>query len=364
MTIINGNMYVAGLSFVWFPSVLLLGSSVVFPKRTSIFTISNFVLLLLAGSAYLSTSISDVVNTSDGSFVNLQFCIFSYIIVSTVLFDNEMSSKIFKFYQVFTITICCIMCVNFVLRYGLSVNDRVSIRYFGITKDVNYLTSFLVPGYTIFFYKAIIGENRKLLLYCFIMLIAIFLAGSRSVFISALVSSILIYSKYTFKPGNLGKTIMTAIAILIASVVFLTILENNPLFARMTTTQNYDSNARLLIWDYALEAFYRNPMLGSGVESGSYFSQLSVRWVTHNAWLDILTGQGILGSVIMILFIHTLYRGIIKENKIFFVAFFVTCFLPLLFSNGYECATWWTPMLLCKIISDNCKRNTNILSII
>lgn len=363
MTIINGNMYVAGLSFVWIPSVLLLGSSLLI-KHTNIFIYRNLILLLIGLSAWYSTAFSDVVEIS-GSFVNLVFCLFSFAIISTVKYDDKMCNKIFRFYKLFAFTICCIMCINFVIRYGLSVNDRVSIRYFGITKDVNYLTAFLVPAYTLFFYGAIIGGKQRYYLNCFTMLIAIFLAGSRSVFLSAIFSSVLIIAYNMFsKQSSIKHRIVIIFSLFIGLVVFFFLFENNPLFSRMTTTENYDSNSRLVIWEFALEAFYRNPIWGSGIKSGSYFSQLGTRWVTHNSWLDILAGQGIVGSFLIGLLLFTLFKKIKRTNRVLLLAFFITCFFPLFFINGYECATFWMPMLFCKILSDICKTKENLLNVI
>lgn len=363
MTIINGNMYVAGLAFVWLPSFFLLGSSLLI-KHTNIFIFRNFIVLLIGLSAWYSTFFSDIVDLS-GSFVNLIFCLFSFAIISTVRYDDTMLRKIFRFYKLFAFTICCIMCVNFVIRYGLSVNNRVSIRYFGITKDVNYLTAFLVPAYTLFFYEAIVGGKQKRYFNCFIMLIAIFLAGSRSVFLSAISSSILIIIQYMFsKQVSMKNRITIIFSLFIGMVGFFFLLENNPLFSRMTTTENYEENARLKIWDFALLAFYRNPIWGSGVASGSFYSRIGTGWVTHNCWLDILTGQGIIGSILVILLVFNLFMNVKKTNRILLLAFFITCFFPLFFINGYECATFWMPMLFCKILSDVCKTKTNPLTLI
>lgn len=357
-------MYVAGLSFVWLPSFLLLGASIL-PRRTNVCTISNFLLILLGLSAWYSTFYSDVVEVDNGGLINLIFSLFAYILISTVEYDDKMMKTIFQFYKLFVFTICCIMCVNYVIRYGISVNGRVSIRYFGITKDVNYLTAFLVPAYSLFFYVGLIGRQRKLFIKCFIMLVAIFLAGSRSVFISAVSASVLIFGKYMFSKRTSPRSRFAIILVLLTFMgLFYILLENNPLFSRMTTTENYEENARLKIWDFALLAFYKNPIWGSGIRSGSYYSQMETRWVTHNSWLDLLTGQGVVGVFLMLLFIFTLFLRLPRENRVLMFAFFITCFLPLFFINGYECATFWMPMLLCKILSDKCRTKKNIIELI
>lgn len=364
MTIINGNMYVAGLAFVWFPSVLLLFTSLLV-KRTSIFTTQNFIIFLIGLSAWYSTYNSDVVDKDNGGLVNLLFSLLAFVYISTVKYDDKMIGKIFRFYKLFAFTICCIMCINFVIRYGISVNGRVSIRYFGITKDVNYLTAFLVPAYALYFYSTVIGRQKKHLVNCFIMLVAFFLSGSRSVFIAAILSSVLIFVKYMFsKQVSIQSRVAIILAISAFVIVFYLLLENNPLFSRMTTTENYDDNVRFKIWDYAMLAFYKNPVWGSGVRSGSYYSSMETNWVTHNSWLDVLTGQGIVGSFIVILLVISLFVRVSKEHIILVLAFFVACFLPLFFVNGYECATFWMPMLLCKILSDKCRTKTNIIELI
>ncbi len=361
MTIINGNMYLAGMRFVMVPSCLLLMGCAIVPKKFG--PVSRYLLVvLLLLSATISTYLSDVV-TMNPSYYNLLFCGVIYVVVTSVKYDDYLLKGIFGFYLKFVLLICIIMCINRVVGYGISVNNRISIRYFGITKDVNYLTAFLVPGFTLNLYRALIGNKKRCYLYAAVIIVAIFFAGSRSVFISALLSSCIIVISFFTGRGSLNKKLSAIILILVFLVAFFVLFQNNPLFSRMTTTTGYEDNARLKIWDYAMEAFYRRPWIGSGINSGTYFSQLSVKWVTHNAFLDVLTAQGIIGAVIfLMLLIKTAWVG--KANRSFMIAYMITSFLPLFFVNGYECATFWVPMMMCTLMSDFCKSGKNIRDIL
>lgn len=362
MTIINGNVYVAGLSFTLYPSVFLVGMSLLV-RRKWIVTTTNVLVVLLLISATISTVRSDIVSASHTTHMNLIFSMVAFILVSTVRYSDRMFRSILMFYFRFTLCICIIMCINSVISYGIAVNGRVSITYFGITKDVNYLTAFLVPGYCYYMYTALIGKRQKSMMAAVVMFVAIFLSGSRSVFLSAVIVTALVLGKIVLSKGSSAQKTTLIIVIIAVIALLYILLMNSALFSRMTTMEGYEENARWKIWGYAMEAFTRNPLWGSGTTSGGYFSLLSTRWITHNCFLDILTGQGIVGSIIILAVFASIIK-VKKSNALFMTCFMITSFMPLFFVNGYECATFWMPMLFCKLISDKCKEKDHILDLI
>jgi O-antigen ligase len=241
-----------------------------------------------------------------------------------------------------------------------TVNERISISYLGIRKDGNYLSAFLVPGYMIWLYSYLFGKKRlwKFIIAALIF-VAIYLTGSRAAFLTMGIVTLLIISKLIFSRGITFKKITLTILLFITAFTGYYYLQSTVLFDRMITADSYTDNIRLQIWEYALEGFYNNPWLGSGIESGTYYAQLHLRWYTHSCFIDILTGQGIVGiALFAVIFIH--YMRVKKVNFIFMTTLIISFFLPLNFVNGYESATFWVPMAICAIVSEYCKINNSI----
>ena len=124
----------------------------------------------------------------------------------------------------------------------------------------------------------------------------------------------------------------------------------------MTDSSGYTDNIRLLIWKYAMQGFFNKPVLGSGLYSATYYSQLYVRWVTHNSFVDILVGQGIIG-VIFWIGIFAKFIMVKKGNGMFVLNIIFVFMFPYFFLNGYETLSFWLPMILIKQISDCCKKH-------
>lgn len=363
VTIINGNMYVAGLTFIWIPSLIFVLATLLVYKENCL-NVNNVLVVLIALSATLSTAFSEVVPiTSNSSWVNLIFCCFLYVLVTCVRLQPKEVRSIIRFHAGFALALCVIMLFNYVFSFSLSVYGRVSISYFGITKDVNYLSAFILPAFPYYLYLGCIEKKKKYIFYSGIIFLAAFLAGSRAAFISLLITVILvIFAIMREKNRKINKPLVLIWILLIGMAMYIFMI-NSSIFSRTMNFENYTSNSRLTIWKYALEGFYSHPVLGSGVTAGSYYSKMSTRWTTHNCFIDILTGQGIIGSILVIwLCARLLFKN--KKNTIYMLCMFITCFAPMFFLNGYECSTFWLPMMLCSIVSKHCRDTDNIAEVI
>lgn len=364
MTIFNGNTYLAGLSFVWLPSMLLLFFGFFMKKKIELrFFMCSIALFL---SAILSTFMSDL-DLTRSTFINLLFCIFSYVVVSSIELEDQMFRYIFLFYINFSLIVCLVILFNYIFSIGIQVynaeNIRVTIEYFGIAKDVNYLSAFVLPTFAYHLYSGFFSKNKSNLIKAAFIFVAMFVAGSRACFLSMLLSAMIIICKVIFDTKhNINKPIII-FGLLFGALGLYAIVSRSAIFARTTDFEGYSDNSRLLIWEYALEGFYKKPLIGSGVEAGSWYSLQHTNWKTHNCFIDILTGQGIIGALIMIKMIveHTMVS---KTNKVFMIVILISFFLPLFFVNGYECATFWMPMTICTLLYKKCKKSEDILTLL
>ena len=364
MTIFNGNTYLAGLSFVWLPSMLQLGMSIV--KRKRLLHRQNVLAVLLFLSAAISTGRTDL-ELKASTYMNLQFCIAAFILVASVQLSDSLFKAIFHFYFGFGFLVSCVLIFNYIFGIGVQVfnasNVRVTIQYFGISKDVNYLSAFVLPTFAYHFYFGCLKKQKASVVKAGLVFIAMFVAGSRACFLAMMLCAVIIIAKMVFDTEHRINKPLVISAIIILGIGMYAVVSRSAIFQRTTSFENYTQNSRILIWSYALEAFFRNPLLGSGVESGSYFSQQSTKWVTHNCFIDILTGQGIVGAVIVIAMLVNILK-VDKNNRIFMLCIMLCFFIPLFFVNGYECATFWMPMTLCSYLSQKCKSQRDILELL
>ena len=265
----------------------------------------------------------------------------------------------------FSLLLCLILLFNYTFSIGISSAHRVSIQYAGIRKDSNYLSSFIVPSFGIFLYLGLNKSETIYFIYGGIIFIALFLAGSRASFVTMLVVALIIFIYYIFLNKQISsiKKFLFTFLLVIAVIIVYYYLSNSIIFARTTDFDNYDNNARLLIWNYALEAFYRNPLFGSGSMSGNYFSQMHVRWVTHSCYISLICAQGIIGALLVVnMWIG--YSKVNKYNMIFNIIIMISFFFPLMFIDGYEGANFWVPMMMCRFISDKAREYDNLVNVL
>ena len=364
MTVINGNQYVAGLSFVGLPTLALVGASL-FVKKEKLLSWNSILVALLILFAFLSTNLNLSVSKFN-NFINLAVSGFTFVIVSNARFSNDVFKRVITFYARFGLAICCILIFNYLFGIGIRVfnesNIRVSIQYFGITKDINYLSSFILPSFGVYFYKGLFTGKSKLLVAAGIIFVAIFLGGSRSCFLPMMFVCILMVWKF-LKDRNKKNKGLIILLLVVAAVVITYVMVNSSIFSRTINFENYTDNARLRIWGFAMEGFYRSPFIGSGISSGTYYAQQHVRWVTHSCYVDMLTSQGIIGTLIIIAITSEMFK-VNKKNKMFNVSMLMLFFIPLAFIDGYVCATFWMPMILCRILSKKARENDDILVVL
>ncbi len=354
--IFNGNRFGAGLSFVMLPFLLAFGIIFLYTFRTHKGLKQYLINVLICLSAVYSTSISPVVSWGVTGYSLIIFNLF-YIMVTHVNFDEAMIKHMIKFYSIAVLLISALMFISYCAGYNV-VNGRISIRFMGVRKDENYLSAFLVFGYLYFLYKFLFGKEKRLFLIsaAALIFVAIYLTGSRAAFISLALSSFLLISRLILAEGISVKGLAVVALLLVVGILGFQYLQTTSLFDRMMDADSYSDNIRLRIWGYAMQAFLNNPVWGSGVASGTYYAQLYLRWYTHSCFIDIITGQGIIGAILYIgLFIQLL--KVKRTNIVFMAALIISFFCPMFFINGYETATFWIPMAIAKIISDYCKYN-------
>ncbi len=353
VTIINSNKYHASIAFILYPVIIVFLFCLIFLRFELKRIIGYIPILLICILTVYSTVKSDVVEWGTTSTSFILFAIL-YVLLTIRKFGSHDIKLIFKFYAYMTLLLSIWLLINVILSNNL-VDGRVSLTILGIRKDENYLSSYLSFGFYYFISAFFWGKKKKsFLLLAGIIFIAVFMTGSRGGLISILIAFAIILIKYLFADGINTRHLMYFLIIIFFGLFIYFALSESTLFFRMSDTEGYTENIRLTIWEYAMEGFWNKPWIGSGIQSGTYYAQLHVRWYTHSCFIDMLTSIGLLGTSIFG-FQYIKFCRVKKGNIFFLIGLLVILFMPLMFINGYETATFWVPMALCKITSDYCK---------
>lgn len=354
--ILNGNKFSAGLKFTLVPTVFFAICSLTEKRSLLRLSVPFYALALLFLSALYSTLSSDVVSMGTDAISLLLFIIF-YIVITSIIYEATMIKRILRFYSLAVTVISIVMVISYLLGYNL-INGRVTISFMDAQKDANYLAAFLAPGYAYLLYSYLFGSKKKtwVIFSTAIIFFAIFFSGSRAAFITISLVTLALVAKLLISKGSITKKIFLLFIVIAIAAAGFYYLTTTSVFDRMTEVDSYKNNIRLKIWGYALKAFTRKPIVGSGIQSGTYFAQLYLKWYTHNTFIDILTGQGLIGAALYLILYIDMLR--VKSGNITFMGvMLIAFFAPMFFVNGYETATFWVPMMICRIMSDFCKKN-------
>jgi len=358
MDIFNNTSYRADLEAVVIPLFFCCLFSLFIKRKID----TSFVIAIIFIGIFtaISTIASDVIKYAVG---HLKFYIFlcSFICISTISLDKDAIKKILLFYIIVSLIASVYIVITYINGINLTLNNRATLVIFGVEKDQNYTGSFIVPGVILSLYSFIYSKGvcKKILylLFTSIQIVAIFFTGSRGAFLSLVVAFIIFLLGFlNNKSINHNKKIIVIIVMLFALIICFILFRSTSLFERMFDKSGYTDNIRLLIWEYALEGFRKRPLIGSGLYSGSYYSQLHLKWVTHSSFIDILVSGGIIVSALWI-FVFAKILKVKSINKWFMFSLFFAFFLPYMFINGYETLSFWLPLTIMCYLSKTCLIN-------
>ena len=243
------------------------------------------------------------------------------------------------------LTLFCALWTCFQLFRGV---DRQDYMFVTGPRDVNYLAAFMLPGVYMavrfaFFEKQ---EKRTVYFLCIISsCVGILLTQSRAAFITLLCIAGLSVVEYLAKIKiTLRKFVTIAVATVVGVSLFVFIW-NSPLFSRLSDTQHYEEDVRFEIWEFAMDAYYESPIIGSGLGASNALAQMGIERDTHNNYIDILGDTGIVGMALFVL-LSLQILWVKKGKRMRMLTFFVACMLPLGFINGLQTISFWLPMLL------------------
>lgn len=341
-----------GVSFkyVSIPFVLLMIYAFFNLKLKNCFRLEQFFIVLFTAIIVVSTVTSDYVKV-EPKFRSLILMVLLYLLVSSYT-PSKVQIIIIKKGYVFCSFLCGLWIVYSIFSKGLFGLDRYNFEFVYFRKDVNYLFSFMLPAVYLSARELVILHNAKNKLYHIsnIVMASLGILGlqCRGAMLTFLICSALLYLEYNLKSKfSFGKIVVVIILIVVVLMVYANV-NNSDNFSRFTDKEGYEDNIRLFIWECALQAYYNNPILGSGLGASSMFSERATDFQSHNNYIDIIGDFGILGLACFIILAYYFLK-VPSRQKLNMLTYSLAFLLPLGFINGFQTISFWMPMYLIVI---------------
>lgn len=279
--------------------------SVFFKKNKVKFSISLIIYFFLLVWYYLR---SYWVGSGDINNVFAILVIFS-LFVCAISVDRKDSISIniaFTFPLIISLSVWCLLNYTLYLTgYGYNLIEGSS-RFFGTTAHPNSCGAYAVISFVLFFLSFLKNykkkEYKKSFLFgvlAFISLNLIFIAGSRSGMLAAILGILTITPIYLW-------VIPMILIFVIYLVYIIKVFPESMIFLAFDRMKNAPLDNRDEVWVALISDFQKHPILGSGDFSG----------VSGNGFLTAFGGTGFFGGMLfLMLVVYMLYK--ISINKLF-----------------------------------------------
>jgi O-antigen ligase len=304
----------------------------------------------------ISTIISPLVDVKQDLFSFLVAVIF-FMMVTSVSY-NSKEIKLILLAYISTALIGSVNIIHNVMTDHQAAWHRYSTSFFGVDKDPNYASAFIVPAIMILLYTILFnGQKRNTWLYItalVIITIGTVSTGSRAAFLFVLVCYTFNFVVYLFKSNKSRiKSVVTFISIGGVLTLFWNLaLDYFPesMVTRMTSLSSYTNDSvRTSIWEVGIKVFFEHPIIGVGLNGGNEYLLARGNHNSHNVYLDILTGTGIVGSIVFITILYN-FSKVKSGNKLYILGIMAVMLGPLFFINGFNTPSFWIPMIILGIL--------------
>lgn len=359
LSIVNSAKYGPTLSWVLIPCALIIIGGIL-----SDIQINQKSLLVLG--FWFCAAISTLIFRIDsartiGTF--LIFCI-TYIICTGRNYSSN-SLKLFILTYIITSTFCA---VNIIFNYanGIMYNqwqERVSMIIFGVAKDPNYVTGYMIIPMCLLLQHFCYAKKYKVisLILFIIQLFACFLTGSRGALVSIGLSAFLVVLFFILQSKKKVVFLVSLLGILIVGMGLLLLVVPKTLLDRFFDFGSYGDNIRLRLWEHALDFFSDHLILGGGMGSTSHYVEMLAGYHTHNVYVELLGDFGIIGLIALLVFVIGTF-WVKKKDISFVLPIWIAGFLPMMFVNGFNTALFWLPIILCSIFARKSNQTENPLT--
>lgn len=354
LTIYNNSVFGATLSWIVIPCLLIIFGN--WFKGVRQIKLKKIWIILLWFVYFISTSFVGVVEFKRDIITFLFLCVVYIMATSREYQDEEVNLLVNIYIGVATLMALLIIYNWFNGIYEYAWIKRTTLVVNGVFKDSNYVSAFIAPGgflsFANIFHKEK-GKNKYLYSCCFLLIfISCIATSSRGALISLILAMALFFllgSTLSFKQRII--IIIFAIVLIIVGKKFLSLMPIQALQRFSLSQGDYAENERITIWKMCLRGFATHPILGGGMES----TQVYCGRASHNNYINILCDSGIVGFFFFVMFCIRNFFGCENEDRAYMFGCITVFMLPLFFINGFNSATFYTPIIMLSIISENSK---------
>ena len=352
-----GFTYLFNFSVVIVVIKILLFSKLKLPKKSLLL----FIILLLF--EIFSCLISTFTNLSMFSLVSWTS---SYLVLIIASYNQEKIS-FEKIYRYFFVGFCCAFITGWmepILKWG--VNIPTGYRFTGLLRDPNYYSIdalFLI--FSASTYATLCNKNK------FLYIIPLVFMGLCSVsktfilllFLGIFISIVLNIKKINFKNLILGFIIILIVIMLAYKYGLIDLIMDKYLYRSETTSL---LTGRDKLWIFYISSLLKNPLILLFGKSLTYYSKILnpgiidsffTNFVAHNTYLDFILSWGIIGTILYLIFLSTIFQNFKnyysnfknKEKNLNFILC-TTLFLAVIFVLSYLSADVFAILILYLII--------------
>lgn len=315
--------------------------------KTAIVVLFAFLLVLFL-SCVLNSSIKENFRVL---ITYTLFSLFFFMFIS-IDYSKKYVKIFFSVFIAYALLSSLIIILSTILKMPYAYS-RFSFNAIGVVKNPNYIVTFILCPYALLVYSLFFKNGftifkRVLLIIAVVIFLAAFLcSGTRSCILTAAIVLLLCFLKLVFSLKNVGRNIFIVACCLILAACFITVIPN---FVPQATLQRLspenifksEDNIRSIMWEDAFNYYFSSkPLLGLGVNGGGNYSNDKYGYILHNIPLQIVIDTGVIGFVLITIFIVAIFLRIQKHNRFFFIVFFVSLFVPLFFINGLYAVNFW-----------------------
>lgn len=278
----------------------------------------GFAIYVTLSKYWAATSVS-VEEMTTNMWFSILLNISTVLIVIFSEFEYETFSKIF---------VCSsfVLFINVIFSYSVDSSNRLD---YG--DNANLLGMAVATFYAFLLYRTKKNKDKQIFYIIIVvcLLVVVFLTGSRKALMGLIVYTccLLLFEKYSSKSLFLIKKIAQVVAV--AAVILIIIMKvdifyrtiGNRLESLLTYEQGIgiDSSAytRDMMKEIAFDLFKEKPWFGHGLNSFKYISRYDT--YSHNNYLELLSGVGIVGAVLyylpVVVSLFTAIKLWIKNKK-------------------------------------------------
>lgn len=343
---------------VW-GSLLFLAILLTVSKSNRLPNWTAFAILMWL-SGVISTVFSSYSDPGNDVLKYLAFVLL-LIFLSNYKYEEIYFQITFLIYTILALILSILIILSFL--YGFvhvdsiyEGNIRYSIGITGIYKNPNYVASFIVLSVLTLLFLLV---NKKLkmrykvitLTCAIIMIVSVFLTGTRAAIISVILSVLSFFIYYSKNHKNIILRALPFVLLIFATVFYYDrIVEIVELIG--SERGGFTEDVRTESWLHALKIIGNSPLFGYGINSWNSFRGNDYLGGLHNVFLEYFLNQGLIGLVFLMFTMFVGWSKVKKTDRFIVFSFCLINTFPLFFQNGLIDITFWRVLLMNRIIID------------